>query len=234
MEIYKIGSKGEAVKQIQKALAGAGLAVVCDGIFGKITMEAVIAFQKENGLTPVDGIVGPATLAKLMPKGTPTAFSIKKTKRRITDIIVHCTATPEGQELTMKQLEEQHRKRGFNGIGYHYVVLLDGTIAPGRDIDTIGAHCSGHNAHSIGVSYVGGLENKPGAPYKKLKAKDTRTAAQKEALFNLLSLLKKTYPNAVIKGHRDYSPDKNGDGLIEPWEWIKSCPSFSVEEYKGI
>lgn len=227
-EIYKIGSpKSEMVAKIQKALH-----LVPDGIYGKITREAVMAFQKENGLNPCDGIVGPATLAKLFPQEIATG--IKKSKRKITDIIVHCTATPEGQELTMKQLEAEHRKRGFSGIGYHYVVLLNGTIAPGRDVDIIGAHCSGYNTHSIGVSYVGGLENKPGVPYKKLKAKDTRTAAQKEALHNLLALLKKAYPNAVIKGHRDYSPDKDGDGLIEPWEWIKSCPSFSVEEYKGI
>ncbi|MBR6129559.1 MAG: N-acetylmuramoyl-L-alanine amidase [Bacteroidaceae bacterium] len=229
--VYKIGSpKSDEVAQIQRALH-----LIPDGIFGKITREAVIAFQKENGLNPVDGIVGPATLAKLFPKDETSSFSIKKIKRRITDIIIHCTATPEGQAKSIAKITQEHKNRGFNTIGYHYVIMLDGTIALGRDADIIGAHCSGYNAHSIGVSYVGGLENKPGVPYKKLKAKDTRTEAQKSALRNLLMLLKKAYPNAVIKGHRDYSPDKNGDGLIEPSEWIKSCPSFSaITEYKDL
>ena len=61
---YKRGSRGEVVRQIQKALAGAGLKVIVDGIFGAITEEAVRQFQMRHGLKP-DGIVGPATLAKL-------------------------------------------------------------------------------------------------------------------------------------------------------------------------
>lgn len=233
--IYKIGSKGSEVKQIQQALSAFGLSVICDGVYGKITAEAVKTFQREHGLTPVDGIVGPSTWHWLIEGAKATGTVIKKSKRRITDIIVHCTATPEGQAKTVAQIRADHKKRGYQDIGYHYLILLDGTIAIGRDVDLIGAHCKNFNAHSIGISYVGGLENKSGVAYKDLPAKDTRTPKQKEALLSLLRMLKKLYPAAVIKGHRDYSPDKDGDGLVEPWEWLKSCPSFpAIDEYKDL
>ena len=232
--LYKIGSKGPEVKKIQQALAAFGLSVITDGIYGKVTAEAVKAFQKEYGLA-ADGVVGQKTWQVLMDGAKASGPVIKKSKRKITDIIVHCTATPEGQAQTIAQIRADHKKRGYSDVGYHYVILLDGTIALGRDVDYVGAHCKNYNAYSIGVSYVGGLEYRPGVDYNKLKAKDTRTPKQKEALLSLLRLLKKLYPTAVIKGHRDYSPDKDGDGLVEPWEWIKDCPSFSaMDEYKNI
>ena len=123
----------------------------------------------------------------------------------------------------------------FVDIGYHYVVTLDGRVHLGRDVDQAGAHVSGYNANSIGVVYVGGLENRPGTPYNKLKPKDTRTDAQKEALLSLLIDLRKLYPQAVIQGHRDFSPDRNHNGTIEPSEWIKACPSFDAKtEYRKL
>ena len=231
MELYKIGSTGPVVKHIQGALC-----LIQDGVFGRLTHEALITWQRENGLKP-DGIAGPATLAKLLPSMAQNAIGYKKSKRRITDIVVHCTATPEGQSLTVEQIRAEHiRENGWNDIGYHYVILLDGTIAPGRDVDKVGAHVSGHNSHSIGVAYVGGLEpQRPGMKYKDLNAKDTRTDAQKNALLNLLMLLRKNYPGAKISGHRDFSPDKNGDGIISPCEWIKDCPSFDAKgEYSRL
>lgn len=229
MTILKIGSRGETVKQVQKALH-----LLPDGIFGKLTEEAVKDFQRENNLT-IDGKVGPATMAKLMVAVTQQHAVPKKSKRRIDEIIVHCTATPEGQDCTIPQIRASHKKRGFSDIGYHYVVFRDGTIHEGRDVNIVGAHCKNHNAHSIGVSYVGGLENKPGVAYEKLKAKDTRTGDQKASLKALLKNLRVLYPNAKIIGHRDTSPDLNGDGLIEPNEWIKACPSFDAKtEYSHI
>jgi N-acetyl-anhydromuramyl-L-alanine amidase AmpD len=105
----------------------------------------------------------------------------------------------------------------------------------GRDVNIAGAHVSGYNPHSIGVVYVGGLENDPKKAYKDLKAKDTRTDAQKASLLALLMDLRKLYPTAVIQGHRDFSPDKNHNGTIEPSEWIKDCPSFDAkQEYEKI
>ena len=91
-----------------------------------------------------------------------------------------------------------------------------------------GAHCTGHNTHSIGICYIGGLSANG-------KCKDTRTEKQKKALLNLLTNLRKLYPKAKIIGHRDTSPDKNGNGIIEPKEWVKECPSFDAKtEYKKV
>ena len=149
--------------------------------------------------------------------------------RRISEIIVHCSATPEGKDFTVADITRWHKARGFNTIGYHYVIYRDGTVHTGRPVSVIGAHCEGHNANSIGVCYVGGLTS------DGKKAKDTRTLKQKDALVLLLSNLKRQYPSSVIKGHRDCSPDINHDGKIEPCEWVKSCPSFDAkEEYKSI
>ncbi len=127
--------------------------------------------------------------------------------REITEIIVHCTATKSGQEVTAQDIDRWHRAQGWEQIGYHYVVYLDGTIAVGRPEWKVGAHCFGHNANSIGVCYVGGLD------YKGNPA-DTRTAAQKNSLIKLLNTLKKRFPKAKIHGHRDFSD--------------KECPCFDA------
>lgn len=206
MTLYKKGDRGETVRQIQKALAGAGLKVIPDGIFGSITEEAVREFQRKKGLQ-ADGVVGPATLALLIPT------RLKKSSRTINEIIVHCTATPEGREVKMSEIRQWHKARGFSDVGYHYVIHLDGMIEPGRDVDLIGAHCTNHNAQSIGVCYVGGMDAANKNP------KDTRTIKQKDALLNLLKLLKKLYPNARIYGHRDFA--------------AKACPCFDAKnEYR--
>ena len=208
--VYKKGSKGEIVKQIQKALH-----LYPDGIFGVLTEEAVREFQKTNGLI-VDGIVGPATIAYLIP------LRLKKSKRTIDEIIIHCSATPEGRDYTVEDIRRDHKKQGWSDIGYHYVIYRDGSIHEGRDVDLVGAHCSknGHNQHSIGICYIGGVENKPNTPYALLKAKDTRTDAQKGALICLLYDLKKLYPKAQIWGHRDFDSGKE-------------CPSFDARnEYR--
>lgn len=203
---YKKGSRGEMVRQIQKALAGAGLRVIVDGNFGPITEEAVKEFQKKKGITP-DGIVGPATLALLIPS------RLKKSRRTINEIIIHCTATPEGRECTVTEIRRWHIQRGFSDIGYHYVIHLDGRVEEGRNVDIAGAHCTGHNANSIGVVYVGGCGKDGKTP------KDTRTDAQKAALANLLLDLRKLYPRATIHGHRDFAN--------------KACPSFdATKEYR--
>ena len=222
--IYKKGSRGEVVRQIQKALYGAGFPTGCiDGIFGVLMEEAVKEFQAKNGLK-VDGIVGAATLAKLIP------FRLKKSKRTINEIIVHCTATPEGKEYSVSDIRAMHKKRGFSDIGYHYVIHIDGTIDVGRDVDLSGAHCKNHNSHSVGVCYIGGYEatvNTKGQIITKLDkngnpiSKDTRTEAQKAALLSLLYDLRKYYPKAEIHGHREFAN--------------KDCPCFDArKEYKNI
>lgn len=208
MELYKRGSRGEAVKQIQKALAGAGLKVITDGVYGTITEEAVREFQSKNGLKP-DGIVGPATLAKLIPA------RLKRSKRTIKEIIVHCSATPEGKDYTVLDIRRWHKQQGWSDIGYHYVIYRNGHVEPGRNVDIAGAHCEGHNMHSIGVCYIGGMTRDGKKP------KDTRTLSQKAALLSLLLDLKRLYPQAKIYGHCDFSN--------------KACPCFDAkDEYRRL
>ena len=205
MTILKRGSKGSAVKELQRLLK-----VYPDGIFGEATMEAVIDFQEKNGLT-ADGVVGFATMKKLLS----TMSSLKKSSRKIDEIIVHCTATKEGLDYTVDDVRRWHKNQGWSDIGYHYLVLLNGCVCEGRDVDIAGAHCSGHNTHSIGVCYVGGIDS------DGKTAKDTRTPEQRERLLKLLKELRQIYPNAKIHGHRDFAS--------------KACPSFdATEEYKDI
>ena len=136
-------------------------------------------------------------------------------QRKITEIIVHCSATPEGKDFTVADITRWHKQRGFRTIGYHYVVYRDGSVHIGRPEGEIGAHCVGHNAVSIGVCYIGGLA----ADGKT--AKDTRTPEQREALLMLLRHLRKKYPNAKIYGHRDFA--------------AKACPSFDArKEYAAL
>lgn len=148
--------------------------------------------------------------------------------RKINAIVLHCSATIEGHDIDIKLIDEWHRKRGWRKVGYHYVIKLDGTIQKGRAESEIGAHVKGHNSDTIGICYIGGLD-------KGLKPKDTRTEAQKQSLLSLIKGLKLRYPDAIILGHRDYSEDKNKNGVIEPFEWSKACPCFdAIIEYKDF
>lgn len=140
---------------------------------------------------------------------------IQKTSREIKEIIVHCAATPEYKNFTVEDIDRWHKERGFNCIGYHYVIYLDGSIHSGRDLNKIGAHCTGHNSKSIGVCYIGGVTKDGKTP------KDTRTKEQKESLILLLKELKTKFPKAKIYGHRDFAN--------------KACPSFDASvEYKNL
>lgn len=134
--------------------------------------------------------------------------------RLITHIIVHCSATPEGRDVSAADIDRYHRSRGFACIGYHWVVRPDGRIESGRSESLVGAHCRGLNRCSIGVCYVGGTDA-AGRP------KDTRTPAQRKALLHLLGELRRRYPLARIYGHRDFAP--------------KACPCFdATKEYAGL
>lgn len=198
--ILKLGSRGNEVKTLQEKLN-----LKADGIFGPITEEAVKDFQRSNGLE-VDGIVGANTLSKL---------NLSVNKRNIKELIVHCSATPEGKDYSVDTIRQWHLQRGFSDIGYHYVIYRDGSIHIGRDESIIGAHCTGHNTNSIGICYIGGCASDGKSP------KDTRTEAQKSSLLKLLSELKKKYPKAVIHSHKDYAN--------------KACPSFdATKEYSSL
>ena len=204
METLQKGSKGDGVKVLQKALH-----LIEDGIFGTITEEAVKTFQKANGLCP-DGVVGEKTWGQLL-----FINGLVKSKRNIREIIVHCSATPDGKDFTVDDIRKWHKARGFSDVGYHYIVYRDGSVHDGRSVHLVGAHCTNHNANSIGVCYIGGVATDGKTP------KDTRTPQQKEALLTLLKQLKSLYPQAKIYGHRNFSN--------------KACPSFAASrEYQNI
>ena len=136
--------------------------------------------------------------------------------RDIDKLIVHCSATREGQDISVDTIRGWHVvERGWSDIGYHYVIYLDGTIMPGRPEEIQGAHCKGYNKSSLGICYIGGVEVDGVTP------KDTRTSEQKSALKAMLLELKSVYCDAIVYGHRDFSS--------------KACPSFdATAEYKWI
>ena len=148
--------------------------------------------------------------------------------KTIDAIVIHCSATRAGQDVHAADIDKWHKERGFACIGYNFVIDLDGTVEVGRPLNRDGAHCNtaglsgvSYNKHSIGICYVGGLDAF-GNPA------DTRTPEQKLALANLVYKLMDEYPIVEVIGHRDASPDKNGDGEISKNEWIKQCPCFDV------
>ena len=121
--------------------------------------------------------------------------------RKITLIIVHCSAVRPDQTSSAKQIDNWHKAKGWKAIGYHYVIRRNGKIEPGRSEAVVGAHCKNHNAHSIGICYEGGLDIR-GQPA------DTRTEAQKLSMRVLLEELHQAYPKACIVGHHDLNPQK--------------------------
>lgn len=142
--------------------------------------------------------------------------------RKINYIVVHCSATRENRPYGVETLRKDHLGRGFRGIGYHYYIRRDGTVTCTRPLALAGAHVKGYNAHSIGICYEGGLDAQ-GNP------KDTRTPEQRAALRLLVAqLLRRFHGDVRVCGHRDLSPDLNGDGVVEPAEWVKQCPCFEV------
>ena len=137
--------------------------------------------------------------------------------RTVSLIIVHCSANRKGSTIRMKDIDKDHRSRGWRGCGYHYVIPTDGTIETGRPVEMKGAHCRFHNGHSIGICYVGGLDANGQFP------EDTRTPAQKKALSQLLANLHQRFPKALIVGHCDLDPMK------------PNCPGFDVvKEYQDL
>jgi len=130
--------------------------------------------------------------------------------RPLKRIILHCTATPEGKHFDVDTIRRWHVKdRGWKDIGYHYVIYLDGSVHEGRPLEQVGAHTSGHNSDSIGVVYVGGVDNNG-------KAKDTLNESQETAMVNLIKSLREEHGYMSLHGHNEFA--------------AKACPSFKVNE----
>lgn len=138
-------------------------------------------------------------------------------------ITIHCSASRPDQDHSLEDIDAMHKARGWKGIGYHWYITRSGAIFRGRPEDETGAGVYGYNRNNIHICYEGGLDQ-DGNPA------DTRTPQQKEAMRLLLAKKVRECRSANIKGHRDFSPDADGDGIIEPWEWIKACPCFDAQE----
>ncbi len=122
--------------------------------------------------------------------------------RDIAKLIVHCSATPNYRETTVKEIREWHLARGWSDIGYHYVIHRNGVISAGRPVYKIGAHCRGHNADSIGVCMIGD---------------DAFTDAQYDSLKSLHNVLNNIYLGIEVFGHKDFTNNK-------------TCPNFEVRD----
>ena len=143
--------------------------------------------------------------------------------REIKYIVCHCTAGNQDQKTTDIKAYWAN-KLGWKSYGYHYLINKDGSIENLTDISKPTNGVKGFNSNSIHVCYKGGQQGK-----------DTRTPYQKLAMLDILIELKKQFPKAVICGHRDFSPDLNKNGIIEPKEFIKLCPCFDAKsEYKKL
>jgi len=130
--------------------------------------------------------------------------------RELNRIILHCTATPSWREVSVDEIRRWHVEgNGWSDIGYHYVILLDGTVARGRPLDVAGAHVKGHNKDSIGVVYVGGTDV-TGQP------QDTLNSNQLFGLYKVVTSLRNLFGPLTLHGHNEFSD--------------KACPSFIVSE----
>lgn len=145
--------------------------------------------------------------------------------REIKYIVIHCTAGPQDQPTS--EIRAYWKKQGWTKPGYHHEINADGEIENLLPIEEISNGVKGYNAHSIHISYKGGIDKK-GNPV------DNRTDAQKVSQIVLIKKYKAMFPNAVVLGHRDFSTDLNGNGIIDRWEWIKSCPAFDVRDWLKV
>lgn len=145
--------------------------------------------------------------------------------RSTTKLVVwHCSATPPSRAIGVSDLRIMHQARGWDDIGYHIVILRDGKVQMGEDISKRGAHAKGHNSISVAVVFIGGVGEDG-------HAENNYTDAQWVAAKHVFKFLVLLYPNANHVGHRDLSPDKDSDGRIQRWEFMKECPCYSVQEW---
>ena len=153
-------------------------------------------------------------------------------RRRTDYIVIHCSATPPNSDIGADEIHDWHttpkpKGNGWSDIGYHAVIRRSGEIEFGRHFDEPGAHVRGQNYRSVGVCLVGGID--PDG-----NAEDNFTSAQWKSLTAIIATLELAYPGAEVLGHRDLSPDLNGDGIVDKHEWVKECPSFDVRAWRNL
>lgn len=208
MQTVSKNSNHSDVVILQQLLSEYGYTVQQTGIFDAATEIVVRQFQKAKNLS-IDGIVGQAT------------WSALKDAKKLTYLVIHCTATPEGREVTSDEIRKWHLSpvsengRGWKQVGYTDMIHLDGIVERLVendednivDIWEITNGVAGYNSISRHIVYVGGLD-------KQNKAKDTRTVPQKNALFNYINEFIVIHPHILIAGHNQFAK--------------KDCPSFNV------
>lgn len=136
----------------------------------------------------------------------------KPLKRKINRLIIHCAATSPSVDIGAEVIRIWHtRDNGWKDIGYHLVIKRDGTIEQGRPLEQAGAHVAGHNADSIGVCLVGGVN-------ARMQPENNFTPEQWASLKRIVKDAQSTYNGIMVLGHRDLDAKK-------------SCPSFDVREW---
>lgn len=154
----------------------------------------------------------------------------RQTSRKVHTAVWHCSATYPRMNVSVQDIDRMHRNRKnpFREIGYNLYITKDGKIWKGRNWNQIPAHVGGYNSNTLGFCYEGGIDDNG-------KPKDTRTQEQLIAMGEIVRTVHYEFRQKGVElkwaGHRDFSPDKDGDGVVEPWEWLKSCPCFSVNEW---
>lgn len=133
---------------------------------------------------------------------------------KVKELILHCSATPEGVNYTVDRIDKWHKAKGYRKIGYHYYITLDGQIHKGRKDYETGAHCKNHNSIALGICYCGGMDK------SMKKPKDTRTPQQKEAMYELCYNLMQKYILTLDDIHCHNEFDN------------KACPSFSITDFR--
>ena len=147
-----------------------------------------------------------------------------KTRNETRYIAVHCSASPPSQDIGCEEIRAGHLAKGWADIGYHVIIRRSGTVDIGRSMTAVGAHVRGYNSVSLGICLVGGVSEYG-------VAENNFTPNQWTTLATVLRFCRLAYPEAEIKGHRDFSPDVDGSGTIERDEWLKECPCFDVEGF---
>lgn len=214
----KFGADGGFGDETDAALRSfqSAMGLVVDGEYGKqsrIALKQATTPAKPGRAEPDKSAMqqpAPAASVQSFAAAPPNVanLTLLDTARAISEIIVHCAATPEGKDFTVADIRAWHKARGWSDIGYHYVIYRDGRVMLGRPVGQVGSHVAGHNTGTIGVCYVGGVTADGKAP------KDTRTSAQRSSLLWLTRQLAAKHSVKRVTGHNQYA--------------AKACPSFDV------
>lgn len=151
--------------------------------------------------------------------------------REINRLVIHCSATPNGRPHTIQDIDRWHRADKWSrdpkvarqcgnpelkAIGYTRVIYTNGESWQGRCWEEVPVSVRGWNSDAIAICMIG---------------TDKFSLAQWDTLKREVQFYMSELKLKDVCGHRDLSPDRDGDGIIQPDEWLKTCPGFSVTEW---